>query len=157
MKNERAYRKALNYAHRLDPEYYKDLVHDAYEELYRNKGLNMLEAPEGIMITSIKLRHRANYTKRSFMWRGEIYDKEYSSFDEFRAPINEYNPEHLVMILDMKEKLNLRLNAEQQYVIDRYQQGYYPSEIAEDIGTYRQQVNYKIKSIVNTFNQLNEG
>lgn len=151
----RQYRKALNYAHRLDPQYYKDLVHDAYLEWYRKTGMSLLEAPEGVMIQTIKNTHRGNYTRSTFMWRGEIGLKQFFTFQEYDRPVNEFNPENQCIIMDMKEKLDSRLTEEQREVLNQTRMGYAPSEVAEQLGTYRQQINYKMRVITNIYRELN--
>lgn len=163
------YRKALNYAHKLDPMFHIDLVHDAYLEWWKKKQENLFECHEGVVIQTIKNVHFSNYTRRTFMWRGNVSERVFTSYnkqdeDQSNPDLiveykhNHYNkltPLDILVGKDLESNLTGTLTEEQLVVYKYATDGYKPSEIAEELNTYRQQVNHKIKAISNKLACLN--
>lgn len=163
------YRKALNYAHKLDYDNHMDLVHDAYVEWWNKTQTNLFECHEGVVIQTVKNIHRSNYTRSTFMWRGVVYNKmilSYNKYDEDQS-----NPDLLIEVKykhhdkidpcsiliadDLESQLTDSLNDEQKEIYNAMKEGYVPSEIAKDRGTYRQQINYKVRAIASKFSTIN--
>lgn len=155
---KKKYKKVLGYARSLDPEFCKDLVHDAYLDLKVNTGQDMFKVHEGVMFNSVKLRHRANYTRSTFMWNGITSKKEYlPMYEQDMPPNNIMNPEHLLIIKDIKQQLAKTLTPKQNEIVELKQAGYKLLEIAEkfDMSEQLMRQKYNISKIKTNFNKLN--
>lgn len=148
------YRKALLYAHKLDFIHHKDLVHDAYLAWHKKTGNNLFEQSEGVVIQTVKNIHLSNYTRNTFMWRGEIFSKSFTEWEDFKAPTDNLNPESILIMSDLSSRLVDSLTPVELQVYNLLLQGYKTAEICEQLGLYRQIVNHKARKIKSKLNKI---
>lgn len=151
--NNNTYNKAVNYAAKLNGYgNHRDLVHDGYLEWFTKTGKNLFEENEGRVLTVVKFVYLSTISRSKFMWRGITYNRFHLEFQEsedlgFVSGINLYNPEHQFIHQESLKALEAGLDSLQKQVYDRLSEGYNTTEIAEEMGTYRQQINHKVKKI----------
>lgn len=128
MTSEQKYNRAFRYAHSIDPNNDRDLLHDAFLNWFNKTGKNLFEEEPGIINKTIKYTHYNNIRKNSYMVNGVRHQKYHSDYIEGFTGSNSTTPEDIYI---SKELDNLFLSSTAQLDIYLYAvQGYRPFEIA---------------------------
>lgn len=155
--NLEIYKTAVRYASKLDYDRRYDLVHDAYLAWFKKTGESLFDCHPGTIMLTVRNIYGGIYTKNNtYMINGEIRNRQFTELKNVRKAVNDYNPEHLLIIDDVKTKLELLLSKKQKEVYDMMIQGYNTVEIAGEIGSYRQLVSGHIRHIRTKFNKLEQ-
>jgi DNA-binding CsgD family transcriptional regulator len=128
------YNKARRYLYKIDPNTYKDVLHDAYLTYYRRTGLNLFERSNGNVIGVVKNQYFENYRKGTFRRNGERLPYQFSDFDDHSC--NKATPLDLMIAEETRQKLYSRVDSFKyphiaREILELREQGYQTKEIAE--------------------------
>lgn len=107
------YRSCLSYAYKCaGPELFKDIVQDAWLRNYESDGTNLFDKPLPYAIRAIKYRWLNEITDRRYMYKGELYYKQYTDAADLNISHSNTSDQQLITSQFYEELYSL---------IDQYQ------------------------------------
>lgn len=160
----KAYNQARGYAYALDKQYNRDILHDSYLVWYDKTGRNLFDEHRGVITKTVKNLHMSGWTRKTFMWRGVIYNKIRMLIESdvsfgvkqinAHVPFTNQNPHDLLVYAETIELIRQRLSSRAQLVFEGLLLGYNQTEIALQMAVYRQIIQYEVKQIKKVLKEI---
>ena len=139
------YKRALKYAHAIDPKNDRDLLHDTYLSWFKKTGKNLFEESQWYIHKVIKYEHFNSLRRNSYMINGVRQRKYNLEFNPDYMGWRSTTPEDEYIAKELETKFLSTTNDVQLEIYLYAVQGYRPSEIAQLLGENIKFVTYYFK------------
>lgn len=111
--DNKAYKRALGYAFRLNGELYRDIVHDSYITWFNKTGDNLFDQHPQVITQVIKRTWQTKYVQPSrFMYKGVFYSKKQIRMDD----IFSFDPITKDVVVNSDIYNSTRVTPEDEYI-----------------------------------------
>jgi DNA-binding CsgD family transcriptional regulator len=137
------YNKAKRYLFKVDPEVYKDVLHDAFINYFRRTGLNLFERSNGNVIGVVKNEYFSYLRSKMFRRGGERLPFQFTTFEDHS--FTSITPEDILIGIETQQQIESRLPSFEDpdlasEVLRMRLEGYNTKEISKDLDLNIQQV-----------------